>query len=270
MPYAGKLFYAVSREAGERRVKGDLPLVLLHGAGGSRLNWPAELRRLRPPGATVYALDLPGHERSAGQWRDTVEGYAEDVVAFLDAVEVGQAIIVGHSMGGAIALTLALDHAERVMALVLIATGARLSVAPAILETTRDDFEAAVDTITRYAWSPEAPSELIDLGRRQLRDAGPGALLSDLIACDHFDVMGRLHKIGCPTLVIAGTVDRLTPPKYAHYLAEHIDGARLTIVEGAGHIVMLERPAEVAQAIQKFLAIQKKRSLPQPGRDPIR
>jgi pimeloyl-ACP methyl ester carboxylesterase len=254
MPYAdialGRVFYTVNRGSSDGPV-----LVLLHGAGGSRLNWPPELRRLG--GATVYMLDLPSHGRSEGQGRDTVMGYTEDVLAFLDTVGVECAVIAGHSLGGAIALTLALDFPGRVAGLVSIATGARLRVAPAILEQIPVDFEAALDAITHYAWSSEAAPALLDLGRRRLRDAGPDVLLKDLTACDRFDVMARLGEIDAPALVVAGSADRLTPVKYARYLAEHISGAQLAIVEGAGHMVMLERPAEVAKVIRRFLEPQK-------------
>jgi pimeloyl-ACP methyl ester carboxylesterase len=251
MPYAGNTFYVVSRRAREQGGKGSFPLVLVHGAGGSRLNWPPELRRLF--GATIYTLDLPGHGRSSGDGWDAIEGYAADAVAFLDGVGIERAIVVGHSMGGAIALTMALDSTERVAGLVLVATGARLRVAPSILERISTDFETALDIITRYAWSPEALSNLVDLGRERLREAGPDVLLGDLIACDRFDVMGRLEEVDVPTLVVAGSADRLAPAKYAHYLAEHIPGARLVIVEGAGHMVMLERSLEVVAAVCAFL-----------------
>jgi pimeloyl-ACP methyl ester carboxylesterase len=194
-----------------------------------------------------------------------IEVYAEDVVAFFDALEIEHAIMVGHSMGGAIALAMALDSPERVAGLVLVATGARLRVAPSILERISTDFEAALGIITRYAWSREAPSELIDLGRERFREAGPDVLLGDLTACDRFDVRERLHEIACPTLVIAGAVDRLTPPKYAHYMVEHIGGARLTLLEGAGHMVMLEQPVKVAQAAQDFLDHHTKKPLLKAG-----
>ena len=258
MPYAetarGDLFYTVSR-----RVTDSPALVLIHGAGGTRLNWPAELRRL--PGATVYTLDLPSHGRSGGQGCDTVEGYAEAVAAFLRAVEIKRAIVAGHSMGGAIALTLALDFADPstssgqadVVGLVLVATGARLRVAPAILEGIHDNFEGSVELITRFAWSPMTPPALTELGRQALLETGPNVLSDDFAACDHFDVMGRLGEIEVPSLVIAGSADQLTPVKYARFLAEHIPGARCTIIEGASHMVMLEQPAEVAQAVREFL-----------------
>jgi pimeloyl-ACP methyl ester carboxylesterase len=240
------LFYTVSRGP-----EGSLALVLLHGAGGTRLNWPPELRRLAD--GTVYTLDLPGHGRSEGRGRDTIQGYAEVPIAFLDAIDVERAIVAGHSMGGAIAQTLALDYPDRMAGLVLVATGARLRVAPAILDQIHTDFEEAIDVITRLAWSQEADPAMIKLGRQALAETCPDVLFGDFAACDHFDVMERLHDIDIPTLIISGTADLLTPLKYAHFLTEHIADARLEIIEGAGHMVMLERPAEVAKAVGGFL-----------------
>jgi pimeloyl-ACP methyl ester carboxylesterase len=240
------LSYTVSRG-----VAGSRTLVLVHGAGGTRLHWPAELRRL--PGVTVYTIDLPGHGRSGGQGRDTTEGYAEAVASFFHTVGIEQAVVTGHSMGSAIAITLALDFADCVAGLVLIAAGARLRVAPTILEGIRSNFEKSVELITRFAWASEAAPALTELGRHALLETSPNVLLGDFTACDHFDVMGRLREIEVPTLVVAGSADQLTPIKYAHFLAEHISGAHLVIIENAGHMVMLERPAEATKAVREFL-----------------
>jgi pimeloyl-ACP methyl ester carboxylesterase len=242
----GDVFYALSQGPADSPV-----LVLLHGAGGSHLHWPGELRRL--PGAMVYALDLPGHGRSSGKGCDTIGGYAEAVVAFLDAAGIEQAVFVGHSMGGAIAQTLALDFADRVTGLVLVGTGARLRVAPAILEGVRSNFEQTVELITRFAWSPEAPPTLTELGQKMLLETDPDVVWGDFAACDRFDVIKQLGEIRAPTLVVAGSADQLTPVKYACFLAERISEARCVIVEGAGHMVMLERPRAVMQAVQEFL-----------------
>jgi pimeloyl-ACP methyl ester carboxylesterase len=251
MPYVetakGNLFYSLSQGPADCPV-----LVLAHGAGGSHLHWPGELRRL--PAATVYTIDLPGHGLSGGRPCDTVAGYAETVRAFLNGIGVERVVIAGHSMGSAIAMTLALNVTDRVAGLVLIGAGARLRVAPAILEGIRTDFEGSVDLITRYAWSPEAPPRLTQLGRQALLEAGPDVLLGDFTACDRFDVMGRLGKIELPTLVVTGSADQLTPVKYAHFLAKHITDARLVTIDGAGHMVMLERPAEAAEAVHDFLS----------------
>jgi len=150
-------------------------------------------------------------------------------------------------------MTLALDFADRISGLVLVATGARLRVAPTILEGIRDAFERTTENITRLAWSPEATARLTRLGHRALLETGPDVLLGDFIACDRFDAIKRMGEIEVPTLVIAGTADQLTPVKYARFLAQQIAGADLFTVESAGHMVMLERPTEVTQAVQGFL-----------------
>lgn len=234
------LFYSTSAEG-----KQSPPALLLHGAGGTHLTWPPELRRL--PGTRAYAIDLPGHGRSGGRGRDTIAAYAETAAAFLQALGYDKAIIIGHSMGGAIALTLALDW-NCASGLVLIATGARLRVAPAILETARDNPRAAIDLLTRLVWSPGADPALVAHGRQTLLSTA-GALWGDFLACDRFDMRARLSEIRVPTLVIVGSADQMTPVQHAHFLASHIAGARLQVIAGAGHMVILEKPAEVARLI---------------------
>jgi len=226
-------------------------LVCVHGAGGSHLHWPPELRRL--PGAVVYALDLPGHGRSTGAGRRAIGEYAAALVSFLDALSLPQAVIAGHSMGGAVALETALSHPERVQGLVLVGTGARLRVTPAILQGILQDFEGAVELIGDFAYGPDAPEELKRRGRQWMAETSPQVLHGDFLACDAFDVMARLGEIRVPTLVVTGTADRLTPVKYARFLAQHIPDAQLVLVEGAGHMVMLERPQEVSEAVARFL-----------------
>ena len=251
MPYVKvgiqKVFFA--------RTQSELPgaptLVLIHGAGGSHLHWPAELRRLA--GKTVYALDLPGHGRSEGAGRDSIAGYVTALIGFLDATDTGRAVLVGHSMGGAIAQTTALNHPTRVAGLVLVGTGGRLRVAPTILEGILNDFEGVVDLIARFAWAEDAAEELVRLGRQMTAETVPEVLHGDFAACDAFDVLQRLDEISAPTLVIAGTVDLLTPHKYGAYLAEHIPDARLVTVEGGGHMMALEQPGVVAEAVAEFV-----------------
>ena len=226
-------------------------LVLIHGAGGSRLHWPPQLRRMT--GATVYALDLPGHGRSHGEGSRTIEAYGVAVLSFLDGVGVESAVVVGHSMGGAIALELGVSEQERLAGLVLIGTGARLRVAPAILEGVSSDFSQVVDVVTEYAWSGAADQSLKETGRTALRETGPDIVLGDFVACDRFDVMDRLSEIETPTLVVVGSDDRLTPVKYSRFLSERVASASLVIVQEAGHMVMLERPDEVGEAIRRFV-----------------
>jgi len=257
MPYAQlddlgreRIFYALHRP---RETSGKAPaLVCVHGAGGSHLNWPAEIRRL--PGSAVYALDLPGHGRSTGTGRQTIGEYAAALVSFLDVLKLPDAVIAGHSMGSAVALEMTLSHPGRIRGLVLVGSGARLRVAPAILQGILKDFEGALELISDWAYGPDAPADLKHLGQQLMSGTSSKVMHGDFLACDAFDVMDRLGEVDVPTLIITGTADRLTPVKYANFLAQNMPSAELLLVENGGHMVMLERPQEVGAAVSHFVA----------------
>ena len=231
----------------------DPPLVLIHGAGGDRLHWPPQLRRL--DGKCVYGLDLPGHGDSPGEGERTVQAYADRLVAWMDAMGFDQVVLCGHSMGGAISMTSALMYPDHVAALVLVGTGARLRVSPDILKITADEgqLQAAADLVTSWAFSPSASPRLIELGRERYSSAKLDTMHHDFVACDQFDVMGRLGEIECAALIICGEDDQLTPTKYSRFLADHIHQASLEIVPGAGHMVMLEKPEKLSRLIGGFM-----------------
>ena len=228
------------------------PVVFVHGAGGTHQHWLYQVRDL--PHSPTYALDLPGHGRSEGQGRDSISAYGDWLIDFLDAAGEDQAVLVGHSMGGAIVLDTTLRHPERVVGLGLVATGARLRVAPAILDGILQDPEATVRLICDFAFGPESPPEMVLMGRRQMGAISPQVIHGDFAACDAFSVMDRLGEITAPALVLCGTQDRLTPSKYSVYLRDQIARSVLRLVEGAGHMVMVERPEAVVEALSSFLA----------------
>jgi pimeloyl-ACP methyl ester carboxylesterase len=226
-------------------------LLFVHGAGGTHRHWGQQLVGLEA--ANRYALDLPGHGRSNAPGRTSIEEYAEVIVQFLDALGLQQVTVVGHSMGGAIAQHLALHHPSRVQRLVLVGSGARLRVLPSLLKGLLEDFPATVETMLSWAYSSQTPVDVVRLGQEEWLENDPQVVHDDFAACDRFDVMGRLDEIGCPTLVICGEDDRLTPTKYAHYLSENISQAALTVVPHAGHMVMVEQGEAVNRAIEEFL-----------------
>jgi len=228
-------------------------LLFLHGVGGTHRHWGKQIQAIRD--ATLVALDLPGHGRSKSKGRQSIEGYADSVAEFMAALDLEGPIVVGHSMGGAIALDLALRYGDRVGGLVLVGTGARLRVMPSLLEGLRGEYESTVGLLSRYAYGPLASEEVVRLGREEMLANGPEVLLGDLLACDRFDVMGRLGEVWLPTLVICGEEDQLTPLKYSQFLADHIPGARLVTIPEAGHMMMLEKPRETTEAITEFSSV---------------
>jgi pimeloyl-ACP methyl ester carboxylesterase len=247
-PRAASIFYTL---AGDSRAAP--PLILLHGAAGSRLSWPPNLRRL--PGFPVYTLDLPGHGRSPGPAPQNIPDFAQAVADFLQARALPPAVLVGHSMGSAIALTLALTHPQRVRALILIGGGARLRVHPSLLEWTAqpERLEQAIQTLLEWGFGPQCPAPIKTLAAQSMRQTPAATFHADFLACDRFDLRQELPHISQPTLLLCGTEDRMTPVRFSEYLAASLPHARLILLEGAGHMLMLERPQEVEQAILEFL-----------------
>ena len=251
MPFAAGIYYSYYDGNGKQ---GRMPVVLLHGAGGNHLYWPSEIRRLQ--GYPVYALDLPGHGRSEGPGHQSVGDYATSVFNWMDAAGLHQVVLVGHSMGGAIALSMALRYPDRVAALILLGSGARLRVAPAILDSAASPttFHNAIAVVINWAFSPQTPAALTALAEKRMAETRQSVFYADFLACDAFDETTRLQEIHLPALVITGMDDRMTPLRYAQFLVDHIPGSELKLVPNAGHMVMLEQPRLVAELVHNFLS----------------
>jgi pimeloyl-ACP methyl ester carboxylesterase len=230
------------------------PLVLVHGAGGSHLDWSPELRRL--PDTHVIALDLPGHGRSEGAGFSDTLAYAEDVCALLDALKIERAIIGGHSMGGAIAQQIGLHMPERAAGLILVGTGSKLSIEPTLPQRIVSETEPTVDWLIDWSWGADIPQEVKTLGRQRLLETPPQVLQRDYLACQAFDVRDRLEAIRAPTLVLGADEDRMVKLKFSVTLSERIPNATLVVIHGAGHMFPLEKAQEVASAVTRWLAGQ--------------
>lgn len=241
-----QLFYA-HRDRGL-----DHNLVFIHGAGGNHTIWGHQLAHVSQ--ANTYGLDLPGHGRSAGPGSNTIAGYRDAVLAFLDALGLQKVILAGHSMGGGIAQTFALANPERLEGIILVGTGARLKVLPAILEGLLADFTTTIHLVANYSYGPATSPDVIRSGEQDLLKNQPEIVHGDFVACNDFDVMGQSGEIRIPTLILVGTADQMTPVKYARYLEANIPGAELVLIEGAGHMLMVEKPEVVTVAIDRFIA----------------
>lgn len=228
-----------------------LPLVLIHGAGATHLDWPPQLRRL--PDRPILALDLPGHGRSTGPGRADTLAYAQDVCALLDALHIRRAIFAGHSMGGAIAQQIGINMPERAAGLILLGTGAKLPVEPTLPQRIIQDTEDAVNWVVEWSWGVDGPPEMKALGRERLLDMRPEVLRADYLACQAFDVRDQIEQIAAPTLVLAAREDRMVKLKFSETLSERIPNATLVVIEGAGHMFPLEKPQEVAEAVAHWL-----------------
>ena len=232
----------------------DNPLVFIHGAGDSARAWREQAAYF---GERGHAIDLPGHGERPDSLPELVDvaDYARAVHAIVrEELRLEQPIIAGHSLGGLIALQMGLDYGSKLGGLVLIGTGARMRVLPALLQTARLEPEQALRTLKDLPASRESEPALPARLFNEQASLKPGMLYRDLMACNSFDVMDRLGELqNVPTLIICGADERNAPVKYSQYLHMHIPGSTLEIIEGAGHYVQREKPEEVNLAIARWL-----------------
>ncbi len=227
-------------------------LVLLHGAAGNAATWGPTLAAWSR--ADVWAPDLPGRGGSPGPARESADALAGWLLELADAFGWERPILVGHSLGGAIALTFALRYPDRLGGLVMVSSSARLRVAPAILEAAAGataDAPLPMD----FAFPPTADRPIVARYSALSRDTPPEATLADWLACNRFDVRERLGEVSAPTLVVHGDQDPLTPAKHQRSLAEAIPGAQRVEIGGRGHMLPWEDAPALAEAVLRWSAL---------------
>ena len=255
----GKFAYAAT---GGRAFDAALPVVvMIHGAGMDHTVWTLPARSLAHHGRAVLAPDLPGHGKSAGPALTDISAMSAWILRFLDAAGVGEAALVGHSMGALAALDAAAKAPERVKRLALLGVAGRMPVHPDLLRAAADDKPEAADLIVSWGHGPAghlghgpAPGLwLMGGARRLLERAGDGVLAADLAACDAYDAISAAARVAAPTMLIVGSEDKMTPPGRAKSLAEALRQVETVLVPGAGHMLTSEAPDAVIDALLRFL-----------------
>jgi pimeloyl-ACP methyl ester carboxylesterase len=255
------------------------PIVLVHGVTLGVATWAPQLRQLADAGHRVIAVGQRGHGRSvAGEGGYSLERLADDLAEVLEALDVRDAVLVGHSMGGMVAQLLAVrrpdDLRRHVAALVLVGTaagpmvrGAQAAMVPFMLggagrSLARAErrgrgllpIEAAGPFATRVCFGADPSPADLELARSMLAAMSPSAVSGLLPGLLAYDVSGQLGAVDLPTWVVVGSRDVLTPPRMARALAGAIDGAQLVVLEGCGHMVMLERAEELDRLLTQVSA----------------
>jgi pimeloyl-ACP methyl ester carboxylesterase len=202
----------------------------------------------------VLAPDLPGHGATAfpespPNESSLLEFYRDIVADMAEKLGLGRFALGGHSMGGAVALHVALAYPERLSGLVLVATSARLKVAPVLLAAIRHQFDSLPAMMASVGYSPATGRQrALSLATRQLQ-ASQEVTLLDFEACAGFDLRQQVPGIKVPTTIISAADDLLTPPVLQQRLQQLIPRSALLTIPRSGHFLMLERADAVAEAL---------------------
>ncbi|MGH3331243.1 MAG: 3-oxoadipate enol-lactonase [Nocardioidaceae bacterium] len=239
----------------------DAPAVFLGGSLGTTLSMWDSLAGYLAPAYHVVRFDIRGHGSSptpAGPY--SMSELAGDVIALADELELERFAYVGLSLGGAIGLTLAVEHPERLTSLVLCCAApvfgepetwrersARVTAEGTgwLVETTRDRW------FTRgfQEAHPVAVHEIVDM----LATASPVGYAACCDALASFDLTARLDEVKAPTRVVAAAQDPVTPPDVTQLLADGISGADHVVIDYAAHIANIAQPEEFNRAVKEHL-----------------
>ncbi len=225
-------------------------LVCVHGSADNHHVYDRLLDAM--PDRERYAINLPGRAGTEGPALENVAEMEAFLSRFIEAEVQGDYLLVGHSLGGGVAIEHALaSPSERLKGIVLLATGARLRVHPMILQLFEQVMVsgASIPPLPPGLYEQDTDPLLIAAASkcRELTPIKTGGC--DWRACDSFNRMEDVKNIQVPVLIVAGSNDALTPPKYARYLASQIPRNQLYILEGAGHMLVTERVADLVDWI---------------------
>ena len=253
---------AVAGTGGRAPHTAEPVVVFVHGAGMDHTVFALQARALAHHGRRVLAFDLPGHGKSAGPALTTIEAMADWVLRAASACGAERFRIAGHSMGALVALEAAARGGARVEALALLGIVPEMRIHPDLLAAAHDNVATAAAMMTSWSFgaagqrggNPVPGLWLPGSAQRLIERADAATLAADLAACDAYrGAAAAAASVRCPVLFVLGGQDRMTPAADGRRFGASFAERRIEVLEGAGHMMMLEQPAATLALLREML-----------------
>jgi pimeloyl-ACP methyl ester carboxylesterase len=237
-------------------------VIFLHGAGFDRTAWRLQTRWFAHHGRSVLALDFPGHGRSEGLALASIAAMADWTAEVIETAGLKTAALVGHSMGALVALDCAARHGDKVRAIGLCGVATEMPVHLEMLESAKANTLKVEELMTFWGignalhkggmvspglWLRQESLAVLAANR-------PDVIHSDLAACNTYkDASTLAPLVKCPTVLVLGDGDVMTPAPKAKPLAAAIAGSKTVVIANCGHFMMVERPDETLEALKAYV-----------------
>jgi pimeloyl-ACP methyl ester carboxylesterase len=170
----------------------------------------------------------------------SLELYVDVLRKFIEYTDLKKIILAGHSLGGAVIQSYYFKYPHEVTALILIGTGGRLRVLPEILDNVKNNF-------------PKFIKGMNDSLKKEFLKTASNVCYDDFKICDEFDTLDKTDLIDIPCLILVGKQDDMTPIKYSEFFHKKIKNSELVIIDDAGHLVMMDQPIKLNEAIENYI-----------------
>ena len=251
MLFCANLFYRFFNRESEGFV---FPVILLHGAGGSLMGWPSNLRHL--PSQRVFAPDLPGHGHSAQPACLSMSCLVRRLHQFITDMGFYHVVLVGYSLGGALALSYTSAYPDQIIGLVTISCGDRFNIPQELMGALLKpaDTHKAIEVFSKAAFHPAFPQAERRTILAPMSRIESDVLLADLSIAAEFCFGSQPCQLIIPSMIVGGSNDLITPPGSLRQLGHYLQKSSVSVIEGAGHMVLYEKNEELRNKVSAFLA----------------
>ena len=259
----------------------DTPVIFLHGYPFNKSMWQGQLASLKSTNRAI-AIDIRGFGKSTDEKSMlSLDLFGDDLIAFMDKLDIEKAIICGLSMGGYLALNAITRFPERFEALILCDTQCVADTAEGkkkryatIEQINREGADEFTEKFIKSVFHPDSlksKKAVVESLRNVVRSNSKQTLTAGLTAlAERSETCSSLDAIQVPTLIICGREDELTPLAQSEYMHEQIEGSLLKIIDDAGHVSNLEHPDEFNKHLQDFLNTLNAAKSDEPNSEPMK